>query len=238
VTLHEGQKVGALEGAEFKLYVPKTGGTYQFKDSEGNTVAMEPYTNSILTSGKKIVSDGTGRLTIQGESKPGIRGLDLGTYYLVEEKAPTGYIKCQNAVKLEILAPDDADHWATKTYTEERNGYTYTWDVKELKKYEVKINGVKTAEYTFINEDEDPDSLGSSTDTADKGDTITITGKVSEGYIGRPGATVNAGNGKIVNTQGAELPATGGPGTMYFYLAGMFLLILAGTGFVLKRRMA
>ena len=234
VTLHEGQSVGALEGAEFKLYVPAADGTHEFKDSEGNAIFTEPYTNSILTSGKKIVSDGTGRLTIQGETQPGIRGLDLGTYYLVEEKAPTGYVKCQNAVKLEILAPDDAEHWETKTYTEERNGYTYTWDVKELKKYEVRINGVKTAEYTFINEDEDPDTLGLSTDTAVKGD--TVTGKESEGYIGRPGATANAGAGKIVNTHGANLPATGGPGTLYYYLAGMLLLVFASSGFALKRR--
>lgn len=233
VTLHEGQSAGALEGAEFKLYVPVNDGTHEFKDSEGNAIFTEPYTNSILTSGKTIVSDGTGRLTIQGETLPGIRGLDLGTYYLVEEKAPTGYVKCKNAVKVEILAPDDAEHWETKTYEEERNGYSYTWDVKELKKYEVRINGVKTAEYTFINEDEDPDTLGLSTDTAVKGD--TVTGKESEGYIGRPGATANAGAGKIVNTHGANLPATGGPGTMYYYLVGVFLLIFAGTGFMLKR---
>lgn len=212
-----------------------TGGTHEFKDSEGNTIFTEPYSNSILTAGKKIVSDGTGRLTTQGESLPGIRGLDLGTYYLVEEKAPAGYVKYSNAVKLEILAPDDAEHWETKTYTEQRSGYTYTWDVKELKKYEVKINGVKTAEYTFHNENDEADTLGTSADTADKGD--TITGKETEGYIGRPGATANAGTGKIVNTQGAELPSTGGPGTLYYYLAGMLLLILAGTGFVLKRRM-
>lgn len=235
VSLHEGQSVGALEGAEFKLYVPVIGGQHEFKDSEGNAVFTEPYTNSILTSGKKIVSDDTGRLTIQGETLPGIRGLDLGTYYLVEEKAPAGYVKYSNAVKLEILAPDDANHWETKTYTEQRSGYTYTWDVKELKKYEVRINGVKTAEYTFHNENDETDTLGTSTDTADKGD--TITGNETEGYIGRPGATANAGVGKIVNTQGAELPSTGGPGTLYYYLAGILLLILAGTGFVLKRRM-
>ena len=236
VSLHEGQSVGALEGAEFKLYVPVTGGTHEFKDVEGNTIKTEPYTNSILTSGKKIVSDGTGRLTIQGESKPGIRGLDIGTYYLVEEKAPAGYVKYQNAVKLEILAPDDTDHWTTKTYEEEINGYKCTWDVKELKKYEVKIDGNVTAEYTFVNEENEADTFASSSDTAAKGD--TITGEESEGYIGREGATAKAGYGKIVNTQGAELPSTGGPGTLYFYLAGMFLLILAGTGFVLKRRMA
>ena len=236
VSLHEGQSVGALEGAEFKLYVPVTGGTHEFKDAEGNTIKTEPYTNSILTSGKKIVSDGTGRLTIQGESKPGIRGLDIGTYYLVEEKAPAGYVKYQNAVKLEILAPDDTDHWTTKTYEEEINGYKCTWDVKELKKYEVKIDGNVTAEYTFVNEENEADTFASSSDTAAKGD--TITGKESEGYIGRERATAKAGYGKIVNTQGAELPSTGGPGTLYFYLAGMFLLILAGTGFVLKRRMA
>jgi len=75
--------------------------------------------------------------------------------------------------------------------------------------------------------------LGTAAGTASKGD--TITGKESEGYIGRSGATENAGVGKIVNTQGAVLPSTGGPGTMYYYLAGMLLLILAGTGFMLKR---
>ena len=40
----------------------------------------------------------------------------------------------------------------------------------------------------------------------------------------------------IGNTPGAELPATGGPGTMIYTIAGMLLITLAGTLLAARKR--
>jgi fimbrial isopeptide formation D2 family protein/LPXTG-motif cell wall-anchored protein len=212
-TLHQGQtSVGALQGAEFKLYT-----------DEACTTA---YTNNILTADNVIVSDANGRLTIRGESKPGIRGLDAGTYYLKETKAPDGYIKHQDAIKIEIIPSWD------NQYVEEidSEGTTIEVTTKVLTSYVVKINNVQTASYTIMNAKEDVAS------ESDQGD--TVTGNNSAGYIQATGGNAAAGVGKITNTQGTELPSTGGIGTTIFYIVGGVLILLAGVYLVTKRRMS
>ena len=243
-TLHQGQtKVGALQGATFKLYVADANGALEIKDKDDNTLHLTQYTNDVLTEGKTIVSDATGRLTIQGESKPGIRGLDVGTYYLVEETAPAGYIRYQKAVKVEIIAPKptapetENAYWKLVTYTD--SNYLKPWDVWELKKYDVKIDGVETASYTFRNQGQmDGDAVPyGDADTIISTKTDTVTGADAAGLIGHEGATAHAGDGKIVNTQGVELPSTGGMGTTILYVGGSILVILAAILLITKRRM-
>ena len=233
-TLHQGQtKVGALQGATFKLYVADANGALEIKDKDDNTLHLTQYTNDVLTEGKTIVSDATGRLTIQGESKPGIRGLDVGTYYLVEETAPAGYIRYQKAVKVEIIAPKptapetENAYWKLVTYTD--SNYLKPWDVWELKKYDVKIDGVETASYTFRNQGQmDGDAVPyGDADTIISTKTDTVTGADTAGLIGHEGATAHAGDGKIVNTQGVELPSTGGMGTTILYIGGSILVLAA-----------
>ena len=129
--LANGSKIGALEGAEFKLYTAYT--------SDTNNA---PFTNKYFTADTIIVSDSEGRLKVKGASEAGIRGLDAGTYYLVETKAPDGYIKASDPVTI-VITPT----FETKSATE--NGVTYQWE--ELKSYTVTINGAETAEYTMTN---------------------------------------------------------------------------------------
>ena len=244
-TLHQGQtKVGALQGATFKLYVADANGALEIKDKDDNTLHLTQYTNDVLTEGKTIVSDATGRLTIQGESKPGIRGLDVGTYYLVEETAPAGYIRYQKAVKVEIIAPKptapetENAYWKLVTYTD--SNYLKPWDVWELKKYDVKIDGVETASYTFRNQGQmDGDAVPyGDADTIISTKTDTVTGADTAGLIGHEGATAHAGDGKIVNTQGVELPSTGGMGTTILYIGGSILVLAAAILLITKRRMS
>ncbi len=70
-----------LEGAEFELYQKDTGG------------------NVIEASKKTLISGADGKILVDG--------LDEGTYYLKETKAPEGYV-CSSA-ELEIVIPGSAD---------------------------------------------------------------------------------------------------------------------------------
>ena len=229
--VHQGQSYGALQGAKFKLYVAKTDGTTTIKDDNGADLKVTPYTSSIYDANTEFVSDAEGRITVSGAAKPGIRGLDAGTYYLVETDAPDGYIKAQKAVKIVIDATlEDVDHHlyydkvtgATSTTQNQEGTLTdVKWTVPELKSYTITINGKQTASYTMINE------------KPSKGDTV----------IGAHGSyeTVSTDNladaGKIPNTQGVELPSTGGMGTTILYIGGSILVILAAVLLITKRRM-
>jgi LPXTG-motif cell wall-anchored protein len=222
-TLSSGKKVGALQGATFKLYVADTNGTVTIKDHQNNELKLKAYVNNDnFTTDTVIVSDEDGRLTVQNATVPGIRGLDAGTYYLVEETAPAGYIKNQRAVKIVINAT-----MKNTEKTETIGGVEVKWVVKELESYTVAIDDVTTATYT-MNNDEDPDY----------GDQVGDTNVGDDGLIGADGAGTNAAAGKIQNTQGVELPSTGGIGTTIFYVIGATLVVGAGVLLVTKRRMS
>ncbi len=71
-----------------------------------------------------------------------------------------------------------------------------------------------------------------------KPSTWAVRESVSGDMVTFHAATENAdANFVIENEPGAELPATGGPGTRIFYLLGVLLATLAGTAFVMRRRM-
>ena len=253
----EEQKVGALQGAEFKLYKAvknATTGNLEFVENDANI-----YTNDIMKTGYKIVSDANGRLTIHNltegetdqwtaETTPGIRGLDIGTYYLKETQAPAGYIKQQDAVKVEIIAPKpednntENDYWKLVTYNETNGTQTVTWSVWELKKYDVKINNAETASYTFTNTKEENGETTTTTGTTysgDAGDAPTLGDHTTgaHGLINDTNNDTHKADGKITNTQGVELPSTGGIGTTIFYVVGAILVIGAGVIMITRRRM-
>lgn len=112
-------KHNPLAGAEFKLYT----------DSE----CTKLYSNANFAQGTVITSDTNGLLNI--------KGLDAGTYYLKETKAPEGYVTIQNAAKFEIIPT-----YATEDVTD-ADGATY----KPLLSYKVKVNDSTESTYTFDN---------------------------------------------------------------------------------------
>ena len=231
VNIHEGQTVGALEGAKFKLYVADSNSQTKIRNEEGTEINASVYTNDIYNADTEFVSDATGRITVANATVPGIRGLDAGTYYLVETEAPAGYIKAQNGVKIVINATiENVTH---TQYYDSTTGTLYdtqdagntrtqiTWDVPELKSYTVTMNGVATASYTMTNE------------KPNKGDNVTGAAPL----IGAANETAASPYGKITNTQGVELPSTGGMGTTILYVGGSILVILAAILLITKRRM-
>ncbi len=233
-TIANGKTVGALSGAEFKLYTDEACTTEYAKGAYAAATAT--------TSGNKIVSDENGYLKINGGT--GISGLDAGTYYLKEEKAPDGYIKQQAATKIEII-PTYYDEF---TFTDTDGLEVKTDDV--LKSYIVKINDVQTAEYvlnytykdgkTQADADRVPDTDVAVEDAQNMKTThndlvIGNAGPITEAHSAAQ--KVNEEAGKIKNTQGVELPSTGGIGTTMFYLIGAILVLGAGVVLVTRRRM-
>ena len=231
VNIHEGQTIGALEGAKFKLYVADSNSQTKIRNEEGTEINASVYTNDIYDSNTEFVSDATGRITVANDTVPGIRGLDAGTYYLVETEAPAGYIKAQNGVKIVINATienethtqyyDSTTGTLHDTQDAENTRTQITWDVPELKSYTVTMNGVATASYTMTNE------------KPDMGDKVTGAAPL----IGAANETAASPYGKITNTQGVELPSTGGMGTTILYIGGSILVILAAVLLITKRRM-
>ena len=194
VKLANGKSVGALEGAKFKLCYDEAG---------ANPVPKYKVEGGVATQDgnwEDIESDGQGRISITG--------LDAGVYYLIETQAPEGYIKMQDAVKVEIKT------WF-KTVTMTEDGVDF--DVQVLDKYTIEIGGVETASYTITN----------------SADTTKTTSSIGDTVVG-----TDANSGKLKNTQGVELPSTGGIGTTLFYVIGSILVIGAGIVLVTRRRMS
>ena len=98
--LKTNEKDVKLEGATFKLY----------RDSNlSDLVKVKKSTNGYVVSNsvdEEIVSNAKGEFVIQG--------LDQGTYYLKEIKAPDGYTLLKEALEIQI----------TPTFVANRNNYT------------------------------------------------------------------------------------------------------------------
>lgn len=155
----------------------------------------------------------------------GIRGLDAGEYKLVETQAPAGYVKLQDAVSIKIEAK-------TREVTYEDDGTLYKAD--ELESYTVKIGGKETANYTMTNTAINTSHVDPAEDPKpNKGDKVGQYGFIKGDEIG-----TSAADGKLINTQGAELPSTGGSGVTLFYAIGLIMTMCSGCMLMRKRRAA
>ena len=147
-------------------------------------------------------------------------GLDAGTYYLKETKAPAGFVK-DNTVHTIVIAAETEEvtvtewwngtEWvSTKPTSGTAKEVTYKTDV--LKKYTVTIDGQPTATYTFTN--------------AAEGNSNEINWETAE-LVEKPF--------QIENPQGTELPSTGGIGTTLFYIIGA-ILVIGGAILLISRK--
>ena len=201
---------GPQAEAHFKLYrdencteeyIPKVKGT----GADGNALD--------ITSGED------GRMTIAG--------LDAGEYWLKEVSCPAGFVMDTHVAHIVIATTEsgkdvteytkDGVTWisaADYNKQSDKTGYkSYTYSVPTLDSYTITIDGVKTAEYHFVNQGSEA--------------------KID--WTEEPPVELPH---QFVNTQGLQLPSTGGIGTTIFYVGGGILVLLAVVFLVTKRRMS
>ena len=111
-----------LSGAEFKLYSDQ---------SATKEVAVSLATKGVYT----VDPNGTAVLTTGTDGKITVNGLDSGTYYLKETKAPSGY-KLDDTVRKVTVTPDSE-------VAKAKNGEAITYEVNDDSNHTMTIDNYK-----------------------------------------------------------------------------------------------
>ena len=202
---------GPQEGAHFKLY--------------RNANCTEEYIPKTATGASgtplDIVSGADGRITIAG--------LDAGEYWLKEVSCPDGFIMDSHVAHIVISTTEtekdvteytkdgitwfDEDAYNNLSPTEKAEYKSYTYKRPSLDSYTITIDDVEAASYKFLN-----------------------TGKEAEiDWTTTPPVELPH---QFTNTEGTQLPATGGVGRRVFIISGSVLLLGAAILLITRRRMS
>lgn len=124
----------ALAKAEFELYKGNTEGTAADEQAKVNIVDEgEGVYRQATADGAKATGFTSAKIVSDADGKVLVKGLDAGTYYLRETKAPEGYNKLLSDIKVEIKANYDPKTGKLTSYSVD---YTYngtTTTGKEIK---------------------------------------------------------------------------------------------------------
>jgi len=178
-TMDNGKVTNPLAGAKFKI----------FTDNKGE----HEYTNDLISAGQQFTTDANGKLKI--------KGLGEGTYYLIEQSAPTGYIPDKTPVEVVISA-------TYKTINMDPDGKAGTGDeytYEALDTYTITVGGT-TSTYTMENSGEQKDKIVSSSDQTKewkntKGVELPSTGGIGTTLFYLIGAILIIGAGVLLVTR-------------------------------------
>ena len=186
-----------LTGAEFKLYrTARAGETTGLITIDGKQ--FYPVAALDMTSNSVAVIDKIEALK-EGE-----------TYYLVETKAPAGYIMLAEPIPVILSLTNSYTPKPTGAATETKpESGLYDW----VQSATLSLGSSSWVKRTDSTGDTDMTNAGVSADS--KNETMYY---------------------EIANNAGYELPSTGGPGTSLNYLLGLMLAVCAGAGLMMRRR--
>lgn len=137
-----------------------------------------------------------------------LKGLDDGTYYLVETSAPTGFNKA-NPMKIVITAGTvNNQTWSGTSASTALESFSYT------------VGEGANAKTVYQGKDGDGNKIETDDETAGKYANIDSKAKAD-----------------VENKKGSTLPGTGGIGTTLFYVGGGAMVAVAGVFLITKKRM-
>lgn len=189
-----------LTGAEFKLYrTARAGETQDLMEINGKK--CYPVATLDMSASSTASVDALGALKA-GEA-----------YYLVETKAPAGYIMLTDPLPVTLTITDAYTPKSSGAAAEEKpETGIYDWTQKALLMMDTSSSWVKQ-----IDED---------------GHDVSNAGVLTANSVNE---TMYY---EIANNAGVSLPAAGGRGTTWIYLLGSLLLLGCGITLVVRRRMA
>lgn len=126
-------------------------------------------------------------------------------------------------VRVPVTKNDDGNYTVQDTKAE-----NVTVSTAKIEAGEVKIKGLKADTTYYLVETKAPDGYK----------VPTYAFEIKTGVLDETTKVVTAANSDILNTEGSELPSTGGMGTTIFYVLGAALVIGAGVVLVTRRRLS
>ena len=218
------EDIPALQGATFALLTSNTNVDSLIGKNKDELLAYTGTGAADIYSNKK--ADGTVNKAVVDSSEFGkltFNGLDAGTYYLVETKAPDGFIR-DTTVYTITITPTYETETIKETIEEREVEYT----AQTLKDYTVTVAGGGTTTTSVY------EPVKGQDDTAASMDFTNISNHIE----GDDNYDADADHSTLLkNTQGTELPSTGGIGTTIFYIVGTMLVLGAGVVLITRRRM-
>lgn len=188
---------------------------------------------------------------VDGELVIRIKGLDEGTYTLVEKQAPSGFNKADDQTVTITANTGNTQTW-TPASGDTLTEFSYTVGSTTYSQGATKFT-VDSTEYTDVTYDTTTGKVtgfknGETAYTVDyTGDTVKIKQGETElesadaiiSEIAKLSGTIDAeAKAKIENRKGSSLPSTGGIGTTLFYVGGGALVAVAGVFLITKKRMS
>lgn len=123
----DGETKTPLKDAKFKLTIDEAGNNaVEFVKKTDKDDKVVPNQYRVFDSASDTTTDKVTEFTTDNTGKFNLSGLDSGTYWLHETKAPAGYNKLDNPIKVEIKTASDPVNMGKVVYTFDGMAYETT----------------------------------------------------------------------------------------------------------------